>query len=205
MTNSYLPLLSQAAELARLALDEHGVGKISVPTATIDPAAVAINAATAEIAAMKAKAEQEAKEIKAKAEQQAKEIRKDQKSTLQGTCAMTLTGHTSTVMQVIPMFDGRICTASVDESLKVWDVNNGLGTCVLTLTGHTDQVNCVCQLKDGRLVSGSKDESIKVWDLLLGSCVLTLTGHTDSVLSVIVLPDGRVVSGSGDKLIKVWV
>ena len=40
---------------------------------TIDPAAAAINAATAEIAAMKAKAEQEAKEIKAKAEREAKE------------------------------------------------------------------------------------------------------------------------------------
>ena len=50
-----------------------GNGKVSAPVMTVDPAAAAINAATAEIAAMKAKAEQEAKEIKAKAEREAKE------------------------------------------------------------------------------------------------------------------------------------
>ena len=50
-----------------------GNGQVSAPVVTIDPAVAAINAATAEIAAMKAKAEQEAKEIKAKAEREAKE------------------------------------------------------------------------------------------------------------------------------------
>ena len=45
-----------------------GNGQASVPVSTIDPAATAINAATAEIAAMKSKAEQEIIEMKVKAE-----------------------------------------------------------------------------------------------------------------------------------------
>ena len=60
-------LPSKAGELARIALEEHGIGKSFVAK---DSSAAAIDAATAEIAAMKAKADQEIAEMKEKAEKE---------------------------------------------------------------------------------------------------------------------------------------
>ena len=39
--------------------------------------------------------------------------------------------------------DGRhVVSASLDNTLKVWDVNDGEWECVATLEGHSEQVRC---------------------------------------------------------------
>jgi len=98
----------------------------------------------------------------------------------------------------------RIVSGSVDDTLKVWDVETGQE--LLTLKGHSDYVMSVSFSPDGkRIVSGSGDNTLKVWDVETGERMLTLEGHSDYVMSVSFSPDGkRIVSGSYDDTLKVW-
>ena len=62
----------------------------------------------------------------------------------------------------------RIVSGSDDNTVKVWDADNGPET--LTLKGHTDMVTSVAFSADGkRIVSGSEDNTVKVWDADKGS------------------------------------
>ena len=121
---------------------------------------------------------------------------------------LTLEGHEHYIFSVIQLKDGRLVSASLDRTLKVWDLTKPEGQqCVATLEGHKFWICSVIQLKDGRLVSASRDKTLKVWDLNKPEdqqCVATLRGHEDYVMSVIQLKDGRLVSTSWDKTLKVW-
>jgi WD40 repeat protein len=97
-----------------------------------------------------------------------------------------------------------LASASVDQTVKVWDaVNGGL---IFTLLGHQDAVNCVTFSPDGnRLASASRDRTVKVWDLENGQEVLNLTGHAFAVYSAVFSPDGkRLASASADRMVKLW-
>lgn len=111
-------------------------------------------------------------------------------------------GHSSTIYRVIELQDGRICTCSWDEMIKVWSLETF--ACELTLAGHTRPVYSVCQLQNSLLCSGSSDNTIKVWDLLSGACIRTLYNHTGAIDQIVQLQDGRFLTSSWDKTIKVW-
>ncbi|MDC0679321.1 AAA family ATPase [Sorangium atrum] len=117
----------------------------------------------------------------------------------------TLGGHASLVFGVAVTPDGRTAvSASVDTTLKVWDL--GTGQVLRTLEGHTEIVIGVAVTPDGRTaVSASYDKTLKLWDLGTGQVFRTLEGHTEWVLGVAVTPDGRTaVSASVDTTLKVW-
>jgi len=90
----------------------------------------------------------------------------------------TLAGHSSAVTGVAVSGDGRrAVSASVDRTLKVWDLETGLE--VRTLFGHSDPVGGVAVSADGgRAVSASWDQTLKVWDLETGLEVRTLASHS---------------------------
>jgi len=116
-----------------------------------------------------------------------------------------LKGHSDDVRGVALTKDGRrAVSASVDETLKVWDVESGRA--LRSLEGHTDIVYGVALSGDGRFaVSASMDETLKVWDVESGRALRTLEGHFAAVNAVAVSEDGRrVVSGSSDHTVKVW-
>ena len=57
----------------------------------------------------------------------------------------------------------RLASASVDQTVKVWDTTSGQET--LTLKGHPSAVMGVGFSPDGkRLASASMDQTVKVWD-----------------------------------------
>ena len=117
----------------------------------------------------------------------------------------TLEGHSDGVTSVAYSPDGRwIVSGSRDNTLKVWDTENGQE--VRTLEGHSNVVTSVAYSPDGRwIVSGSRDGTLKVWEAESGHEMLTLEGHSDHVESVAFSPDGRwIVSGNSDNTLKVW-
>jgi WD40 repeat protein len=116
-----------------------------------------------------------------------------------------LVGHSKSVAALAVTLDGRCAvSASIDKTLKVWDLETGAE--LRTLRGHSSQVRGVAVTPDGmHAVSASIDKTIKVWDLRTGVELRTLAGHYGPVYDVTLTPDGRrAVSVSGDGTLKVW-
>ena len=78
-----------------------------------------------------------------------------------------------------------LATGSYDQTIKIWDIENG--TVKKTLTGHTNCINRLILLENNDLVSGSTDKTIKIWNLEDGTVKRTLTGHTNTIWSLILL------------------
>ncbi|KAF8553413.1 WD40 repeat-like protein [Imleria badia] len=93
-----------------------------------------------------------------------------------------------------------LISGSLDNTIKVWDVETGKAT--RTLFGHIEGVWAVACDKL-RLVSGSHDRTIKVWNREEGRCTATLFGHRGAVTCV-GLGEDKVVSGSDDGDVRIW-
>ena len=116
----------------------------------------------------------------------------------------TLAGHQNTISQIKYSPDGKlIASAGWDNSIKLWDAENGKLRATLR---HTDGVNSIAFSSDGQiLVSGSEDKTIKIWNLTAQpKLIKTLTGHTDSIKAVAVSADGKIASAGYDNTIKLW-
>ena len=71
----------------------------------------------------------------------------------------------------------RAISASLDHTLKVWDLETGRE--LRTLAGHSASVLGVAVTVDGkRAVSASEDKTLKVWDLETGLPLATF--HCDA-------------------------
>lgn len=57
---------------------------------------------------------------------------------------------------------GTMVTASLDDSVRVWDLN--AGRCMGMLEGHLSSVRCL-QVEDDIVATGSLDATIRLWDL----------------------------------------
>jgi WD40 repeat protein len=76
-------------------------------------------------------------------------------------CERVLLGHIALVRGVCALADGRIMSASLDKTCRVWDTT--MGTCERVFKGHTAAVNGIRALADGRVVSASRDKTLRVW------------------------------------------
>jgi WD40 repeat protein len=97
-------------------------------------------------------------------------------------------GHTYYIRGIIQLEDGRLCSCSIDKTIKLW--NSGSGLCNLTINGHTEGAYFVIQLIDGRLC-GSGDNTIKIWNNDAGACELTIDAN-GFLFSIVQLKDGRI-------------
>lgn len=57
---------------------------------------------------------------------------------------------------------GTMVTASLDDTVRVWDLN--LGRCMGFLEGHTASVRCL-QIDENVVATGSQDATIRLWDV----------------------------------------
>lgn len=136
-------------------------------------------------------------------------------SKLEYTTNITLKGHWSAVRSVSWLagrFDGLICSASTDKTMRVWLKRSR--ECIayqseVIIRGHSLAVSCVLQLRDDRICTSSLDGLIKIWDpdknWTDGQCDKTMRGHSKGV-NVIILLSGRnqLCSGSEDSTLMIW-
>lgn len=124
---------------------------------------------------------------------------------------------------------GTMVTAALDDTVRVWDLNNG--RCYGSLEGHIASVRCL-QVEDNIVATGSADASIRIWDLSkadefkysppssvdeegpetreagrvqsMADChVMTLGSHVDEITALYFQGDA-LVSGSADKTLRQW-
>jgi WD40 repeat protein len=101
-------------------------------------------------------------------------------------------GHTDSVNGVAITSDGSyLVSASLDSTLKVWDL--ATGALLRTLEGHTRALYGVAVMPDGRrAVSASHDFTLKVWDLATAVVIATFTADAE-MSSCAVSPDGTAI------------
>ncbi len=124
---------------------------------------------------------------------------------------LTLTGHKSAVLAVAATSKGYLISASTDETLKIWDLQQGID--VGTLRANIGSFNDIAVMPGGeQIISASGDlfnsprehYVLKIWDLTEQKEMYTLGEHSDPVNTVAVTPDGRyAIAGLNDSLV-VW-
>lgn len=113
-----------------------------------------------------------------------------------GALLRTLRGHSYQVNAVAVTPDRYAISASSDQTLKMWNLEDGAE--LLTLSGHTDLVVGIAVTPDGqRAISTSEDHTLKVWDLQSGKESYTLNGHSGMVYTMAMTPDGKSVIFGG--------
>jgi WD40 repeat protein/tRNA A-37 threonylcarbamoyl transferase component Bud32 len=98
----------------------------------------------------------------------------------------------------------RLASASMDETVRVWDVASG--RVIHVLSGHRGSVESVAFSPDGkRLLSTAPNGALRLWDNATGELVAVLLGHTDKVSSAVFGPNGQwIASASADGSVLLW-
>lgn len=123
-------------------------------------------------------------------------------------CTQVFEGHTHYVMQVVfnPKDNNTFASASLDRSIKVWQLGSNQPNFTLDNSEHDKGINCVdyCYNADKPyLISGADDKLVKIWDYQTKSCVQTLEGHAANVSSVSFHPELPIIlSGSEDGVVR---
>jgi len=107
----------------------------------------------------------------------------------------------------------QLLSASMDGTLKLWDLDGNFDKPISSFNEHTDAVQTGYFCKDGNnIVSASWDRTLKVWhiptekvDSFNAKSSLTLQGHTNELQDGRFSPDcQRVVSASMDGTMRLW-
>jgi WD40 repeat protein len=57
--------------------------------------------------------------------------------------------------------NGLVLSASIDKTIKVWNIHKKL--CIQTLISHYDVLFSLCIIDKSRFVSGGRDQDIILW------------------------------------------
>ncbi|MCL2932062.1 MAG: NACHT domain-containing protein, partial [Trichodesmium sp. MAG_R03] len=114
-----------------------------------------------------------------------------------------LLNHEGRVTAVAFSPDGKtIATASLDNTARLWDPENGN---VLATLYHQDYVRAVAFSPDGKTIATtSDDKTARLWDTENGNVLATLY-HQNWVKAVAFSPDGKTIAtASDDKTARLW-
>ena len=117
----------------------------------------------------------------------------------------SLVGHSSSVNCLCFVTQDRLCSASHDNTLSLWNVTEGFRLSILK--GHTRSVRFCSASPNGKnLVSVSWDKTIRVWRGTDGSFVSVLKGGRSTSINCLSFhPEGQlIVVGCWDSSLKIW-
>ncbi len=113
--------------------------------------------------------------------------------------SIPLRGHTGVVVDASFSTDGaRVVTASVDNTVRLWDARTGKE--IVVLEGHREIVRSASFSPDGtQVVTASSDDTARVWDARTGKELVVLEGDNGDVWSASFSPDGTQVLTTCEK------
>jgi WD40 repeat protein len=114
---------------------------------------------------------------------------------------LELLGHADTVCAIIQLTDGRLCTGSDDNTIKLWNLASG--ECESTLVGHSRSVSAIVQYSSTHICSGSYDNTIKLWNLQTSEYEKTIQvgGY---IQSLELLPNGNIAVSPLKVSMQIW-
>eukprot|EP00927_Polykrikos_kofoidii_P066015 TRINITY_DN61694_c0_g1_i1.p1 TRINITY_DN61694_c0_g1~~TRINITY_DN61694_c0_g1_i1.p1 ORF type:complete len:438 (-),score=68.61 TRINITY_DN61694_c0_g1_i1:122-1435(-) len=126
----------------------------------------------------------------------------DARTPAQGACIEKLLGHSAAITSIVADPDGRqVYTASLDKSVKIWDLS--AKRCTETLLGHVGGITSMDQFIKGRPVTASADKTVRQWKIDKDTHLM-FNKHTYAVDAVTVLDHDRFISGSQDGSLNLW-
>lgn len=124
---------------------------------------------------------------------------------IEGKTQIILAGHKSWAEDIEILSNNRIATASMDNTIRIWNTNTG--ECQFILIGHTEQITGVTffPIENGeKLISGSYDGTIRIWNLHTGICEKVLQNNTGIPNKLVIVSGERFVSSGDDGTLKIW-
>ena len=95
-----------------------------------------------------------------------------------------------------PAPDGRLVTAGVDGTARVWDRSRPDGP-PRVLRGHDGMIRTLACMPDGRVFTASDDGTVRVWDLNDPAAQrLVVPGEKRQIIALSVTPEGRLMTRS---------
>jgi len=128
------------------------------------------------------------------------------------TNCQIISGHTDSISQLIFLNDGRLCSSSWDNTIKIWNKTN-INKCDITISCIDDAILCLLQLSDDTLLCGNVDDKIYQFDINNYTSPINIyEGHSDAVYSLVQLDEednnnnnnNNFASCSEDTLILIW-
>lgn len=100
---------------------------------------------------------------------------------------------------------GTLVSASLDNTVRVWDMSRG--KCLGLLEGHNASVQCI-QMEGTLAVTGSLDATLKLWDLSRmgddeGPLIHSFESHIEEI-TALSFHNYNLVSGSQDRTMRQW-
>jgi len=105
-----------------------------------------------------------------------------------------LSGHTSSVYNMILFQNNKLASASADNKIKIWNIETG--ELEKTLTGSKGWVYGLLQLPNNQLLSGGGEKILRFWDVDSSTCVKTMNISDGPCCSIIQLNNEQIACSS---------
>lgn len=113
-------------------------------------------------------------------------------------------GHNQFISDIVVINNGKnIATTSMDNTIKIWDIENKDITATLHTKGFG--ITDLCPTSTENIIATAGKENISIWDVSLRKVVRDWTAHSDWISSVFMTNgDEYIISAGRDSYVKVW-